>query len=102
MEESRRRYYWVTYQYSGGKSGLFGPFSTEDEAREVGLNNGLIDFDIKLFPTKDQARASQLVKGKRLNDGEGIEKASERLGHERSLRRWQKLRQKMRRSNYGN
>ena len=47
-----------------------------------------IDFEIRGLPTRNQQTASSMVRGKRLDDTHSLRKASERLGHDRSLSRF--------------
>lgn len=64
---------------------------TEDDARQKGLDIlGGVDFEVKMYPTLNLAAASSMHKGKRLEDTHSLGKASQRLGHDRSLRRKQR------------
>ncbi len=85
--ESRRKYYWlVTADPDTKKPYLVFGGNTEEEARQKGLEIlGGIDFEIRGLPTRDMARASSMVKGRRLEDTHSLGRASERLGHNRSL-----------------
>ena len=61
---------------------------TEDEARQRGMEClGGLDFQIKRLPTRNLQRASSLLKGNRLERTQSLRKASERIGHERTVRR---------------
>ena len=101
MAESRRKYYWlVTSDPDTGKPYLIFGGNTEEEARQRGLDllSG-IDFEIRGLPTRNLATASSMIRGKRLDDTHSLHKASEKLGHDRSLRR---LRERIkRRTLYG-
>lgn len=81
-----------------GKPFLIAGGNTEEEARQKGLDmlSG-IDFEIRPLPTRNLSTASAMIRGKRLEDTHSLKQASERLGHERSLRRL-----KRRRPGYGN
>ena len=98
MEEGRRKYYWLMCKDPDtGKPFLIAGGNTEEEARQKGLDMlGGIDFEIRALPTRNLSTASAMIRGKRLEDTHSLKKASERLGHERSLRRLQR-----RRSHYG-
>lgn len=88
MEDSRRKYYWLTTVSPEGKHFLIFGGSTEEEARARGLEQlAGVDFQIKLLPTRDLGRASSLLKGNRLEKTHSLRKAGERIGHERSIRR---------------
>lgn len=85
---SRRRYYWlVTANPDTGKPYLIYGGKDEEEARQKGLDvlNG-IDFEIRGLPTRNQQTASSMVRGKRLEETHSLTKASERIGHNRSIR----------------
>ena len=83
----RLTYYFVVTRNKAGKVFLIGGFDTEEEARLDGLNNGIVNFDIKAYPTKNQAQATQYYKKEILNAGVGIDTATQRVGHERTLKR---------------
>lgn len=92
-------YFWLValdpydkrqYLIPGGK--------TEQIAREKGIEclSG-IDFQVRMLPTTNLAKASQLLKGNRLEKTKSLHKAAERLGHERSLERAKLRKDKSRR-----
>ena len=71
---------------------VFGSDTSEDDARQKGIEMNLGDFgdfEVRCYPTRDRSEASALFRGKRLANGEGIDKARERIGHEKSLARLQ-------------
>ena len=85
----RRLYYWLVCQDPDTKRlYLIAGGTTEEGARDKGLEMlpGM-DFDIKALPTRNLARASSLLKGDKLERGHNLRKASEKLGHDKSLRR---------------
>ncbi len=83
------RYFWWIVAVDQGKTFLvFGSDRGEAEARQKALELlGGTDFDIKKLPTRDQGRASSLLKGNRLEQYHSLHKASQKLGHDRSLKR---------------
>jgi hypothetical protein len=84
-------YYWLSARDETGKPFLIYGGRSESEARERGLEvlNGA-DFEIKKFPTVNLSRASSMMKGNRLEKTHSLKKASRRLGHEKSLKRFKK------------
>jgi len=96
----RRYYYWIVLRDpdSGKPYLIFGSDKSEEEARQKGLEmlQGL-DFQIRRFATRDLDSASAMLRGKRLVDGEGLRRSTQRIGHDRSLRR---LRRKQRLPNW--
>ena len=84
-----RLYYWlVARDPDTGRPFLIAGGDTEDQARQKGLEclQG-IDFNIRGLHTRDMARASQIIRGKRLEETHSLTAAKQRLGHERSLAR---------------
>ena len=66
----------------------FGSNGGEDAARQKGIEMlGGLNFDIKRYPTSNLAQASSYYRGKRLERGDGLKAATERVGHERSVAR---------------
>lgn len=84
-----KQYWWIVSQDESGKPYLiFGSAVSESEARQKGLEMlAGMDFTIKQFPTRDLGAASAFLRGKRLEHGEGLRKSSQRIGHEKSLKR---------------
>ena len=66
----------------------------ESSARQKGLEmlSG-IDFEIKRYPTRDLAAASAYFRGKRLEQGDGLKKSSQRIGHNKSIKQLRRRRQ---------
>lgn len=92
---SRRFYYWLVAKGEDGKTFLiFGSEHSEEECRQKGLEmlQG-VDFQVVRLPTRDLATASSMWRGKRLDVGEGLHRSTQRLGHDKSIRR---LRRKQR------
>ncbi len=96
---SQRMYYWIVAHDTDNKPYLiFGSDKSEEDARQQGLEMlGGVDFEIKKFPTRDLASASSMLKGKKLKETHSLKKATERLGHEKSVNR---LKNKRKKSNY--
>lgn len=94
VEESRRLYYWILARDpESGKPFLIAGGNTEQEAREKGLEMlAGVDFEIKGLPTRNLSRASSIIRGKRLEDTHSLRSASEKIGHDRSVRRMMKKR----------
>lgn len=83
-----RHYWWIVTKDEGGKPYLLTGGRTEDEAKQKGMEMlGGLDFEVKRLPTTDLRKASSLLKGDRLEHTRDLHRASERLGHERSMAR---------------
>lgn len=95
QDRKRNWYYWITAKDpETGKPYLIAGGKTEEEARQKGLEMlGGIDFNIRRLPTISMAAASSMIKGHRLEKSKDLRKATERLGHNRTLRRRQNRRQ---------
>lgn len=86
---SRKYYYWiVTRDPDTGKPYLLFGGDSEQEARQKGMEllAGL-NFEIKRYPTRDQATASSFLRGKRLEQTHSLKESGRRIGHNKSLRR---------------
>ena len=84
----RRNYYWLMAQDETGKPYLVFGGSSEEEARQKGLEMLVgFNFEIKRLPTRNLQMASSLLKGNRLEQTHSLKEAGKRLGHNRSLKR---------------
>ena len=92
--ESRRKHFWlITVDPDSGKPFLIYGGSTEDEARQRGIDVlGGIDFEIRTLPTRHLATASSMIRGERLDGSRSLHEASRIQGHERSIKRLLKKR----------
>jgi len=91
-KESRKYYYWIVAKAEDGKIFLIlGSDKNEGEARSRGLEclQG-IDFEIAKLPTRTTSIASQMVRGKRLENTHSLSRARQRLGHDKSLDRYKR------------
>jgi hypothetical protein len=87
-EDGHKYYYWLTCTDEAGKHFLIFGGNTESEARMKGLEElGGINFDFRRLPTRSLPRASTLIHGRRLEKTHSLKKASEKLGHDKSLKR---------------
>ena len=78
----RRNHYWLTGKGEDGKPFLIDRGSAEDEARQKGFETlGGLNFEVKMFPTSDMARASSMFKGNRLNTERNLKNAMQRVRH---------------------
>lgn len=81
----RNLYYWVFGRFEG-KPLLLGPYNTEDEAHEVGMLKIEGDYEVILLPTRDEARATRMLKARRLKD-ESLREAIEKVRHGKGVDR---------------
>ena len=89
-------YYWITARDEGKSYLIYGGLS-EQEARDKGLEMlGGIDFKIKRLRTRNQQRASAMIKGGKLEETHSLKEAGKRIGHGKSIR---KMRQKKAKAN---
>jgi hypothetical protein len=95
MPVSRRYYYWLVTRDENGRPYLVFGGNDENEARRKGLEilDGM-DFEIKRYPTRDLTAASSYFRGKRLEDTHSIKESSRRIGHDKSIDRIRKKREK--------
>ena len=92
---TERLHFWlISHDPETGKPHLIYGGTSEDEARMKGIDwlQG-IDFKIVPLRTRNLATASAQVRGKRLDAGQGLHRASQRQGHEKTVRRMLRRRQ---------
>ncbi len=88
MARGRNHYWILAVDPDTDKPYLIYGGATEDIARQHGIEMlGQVDFEIRALPTTNLQRASSLLKGKRLEDTHSLSKASQRLGHDKSVKR---------------
>lgn len=73
--------YWVTTTSQGGKFVVLGPFQAESEATGYAYKHFGDNFDVEYLPTRDQARATRILKKKRFDSIHDLDKALERASH---------------------
>ncbi len=87
----RQYHFWIATRDEAGKSYLiYGCPDRDGESacRDKGIEMlGGLDFEIKRYPTRNLAEASAFYRGKRLERGDGLKAATQRLGHEKSVAR---------------
>ena len=90
--KSRRQYWWlVTHDETGKRYLVFGSALGEEDARQRGFEIlGGVDFEIKQYPTSDISAASQMLRGKRLEQTHSLTEAGKRIGHTKSLKKLHK------------
>lgn len=76
----RANHYWICAEYEGKTVLIYGGLS-ESEATEKGYRELDCYFDVKMYPTKDVAKASQLYKGEKLHDTQNLGSSLDRLKH---------------------
>ena len=78
----RREYWWLVARDDKGQRYLiFGSDKNEDDARQKGLELGMLDFEIKKFPTRDLASASHMLKYGIVKEKQDVSLAGKRLKH---------------------
>lgn len=75
-----RAYYWVLGR-DGHRTVLAGPKASIQEANDLGYRMGCY-FDVLELPTVDRSRAAQIIKARRVENGQPVGEAMERLRHE--------------------
>jgi len=91
-----RNYWWIVARDAkGAPSLIFGSDISEDDARQKGFEMlpGL-DFNIKKYPTRNLQSASSMYRGTRLQSTHSIYEANRRIGHEKSIKRARRKRDK--------
>ena len=82
-------YYWIITRDEDGKPYIVTGGNTEEAARQSGLEMlGGLDFEIRKLPTINKDTASSYVKGSRLKETHSLKAAGQRVGRDKSLRRY--------------
>ena len=84
----KRKFWWIVTQNEDGRPYLLTGSYDEEEARRKGIEMlGGLDFRLVQFPTTDQAKASAMLRGKRLESTHSVTQAARRQGHEKTVKR---------------
>lgn len=76
-------YYWIVANDNGQTWLIYGGITQSDaQIKAVEQLNG-IPYEIRTFPTRNQAAASAMLKGKKLEQTKDLRKATQRLRHTR-------------------
>jgi len=96
MRGERREYFWlVAKDPETGKQFLVYGGTNESEARKEGLETlGGVEFRIIPLRTVNLQTASSMWRGRRLKKTHSLKRASERLGHDKSIKRMKRRRNK--------
>ena len=76
------KWYWI-WGLENGRRILWGPYNSSDEAYRIGYERLTHDFDVEALPTRDEAKASRIMKSKLLHNGTTPSDALKRLSHQR-------------------
>jgi len=74
-------YWWITTITSGGKLVIFGPYMTEDEANDYGFAHLGSNFETHQLFTRDQGKATRILKKKLFDKIHDLDTALHRAGH---------------------
>ena len=79
--------WWYVIWDKDGQSVLAGPYNSQAEATNRGMLGKRRDgtpyvYDVKSYPTKDRALATQMYKMNRLDSGQDLDSSLERMGHQ--------------------
>ena len=78
-----RDYFWIVAQDESGQRYLiFGSDRSSEDARRVGFEMGMNDFEIKKMPTRDLPTASHYLKYGIARNARNISEAGKRLRHQ--------------------
>jgi len=76
----RRPFYWVFGGHEGGFA-LLGPYNSEEEAHEKGMEKLDGDFQVVALKTRNETKATRLIRGKYLNQGGNLSTALKPMSH---------------------
>jgi len=75
-----RKYFWIIGLHEG-KTILLGPYGSEDAATTVGIEKLEGDFSVIPLPTRNEARATRIIKARKLKEGRSLGSALEKISH---------------------
>lgn len=78
---AQRDYYWVVAQWQG-RLIIIGPKDDERQASDFGFQKLDCPFSVVALPTRDKSRASSLLKARRLEHNDGLDKSMSRSLHQ--------------------
>lgn len=73
-------YYWIRGNYEGRRV-ILGPYLSEKEAYEAGYAQLASDFDVVMLRTKDEAKASRLIRAMVLEETRNLGDTFKRFRH---------------------
>ena len=79
--------WWYVIWDKDGQSVLAGPYNDQAEATNRGMlgrrrDGSSYSYDVKSYPTKDRALATQMFKMSRLDSGENLDDSLQRMRHQ--------------------
>jgi len=77
---SHRIYWWVLAEHEG-KSVIFGPKATEEEAYNLGFDKLNGRFEVVSLPTRDRAKATSMLKARMFEDTGDLDKSLRKFRH---------------------
>ena len=87
----KQKHFWLACSDENSRPYLVYGGLTEEIARHKGLEIlGGVDFQVRMFETRDADAASSMFRGKRLEDTHSLSAANQRVGRDRSLARMQR------------
>jgi len=79
---AKHGYFWWIVALRNGRTVLLGAYNTEEEANRIGYSKVNGEFNVISLPTRDTARASQLVKAKKLYSSSSLDESMARMKHQ--------------------
>ena len=79
---AKHGYYWWVVALRNGRTILLGAYNTEEEAEKIGYNKVDGQFEVVSLPTRDTARATQIMRAKKLYGGSNLDESMSRMKHQ--------------------
>jgi len=77
-------YYWI-WTIRNGKLIVLGPYNTREEAESMGYSGMEGNYEIECLKTRDQAKATQVIKAKTLEMTRNLDFSLQRASHRNLL-----------------
>lgn len=74
-------YWWVGGHTPKGRYALYGPCDSESEAAMKGQAKGLTDAEVLQIPTRNENKATRIVRAKRMKGGAAFDDVLDPMQH---------------------
>jgi len=74
-------YWWITTVTSGGKLVIFGPYMSEEDVNDYGFAHLGSNFETHQLSTRDQGKATRILKKKLFDKIHDLDTALQRAKH---------------------
>jgi len=84
IQPKQSEYYWVK-TIRNGKLVVLGAYNTQEEAESIGYSSMDGNYEVITLHTRDQGRATQIIKAKLLEQTKDLDLSLERASHKKTF-----------------